>query len=326
MSFLIALALGSLLTPVAATLGRRLRAVDRPAESLKIHERPVSTLGGLSVIVATFGAMVATGTRLDPAVLGGLVIVLLAGLADDLRPLPALARVAAQIGAGVILLVGGIRLEPLGLLGAVGLVVVVLACANAVNLVDGQDGLAGGLAAVAALGLAVLALQGGDHVAGTLGMALAGALFAFLVWNRPPARIFLGNGGAYAVGTLLAILAARVANTDGWRSLMAAGACLGVFAMELTLTVARRMRSAQSLATGDRHHSYDVLSEVFGNRTFVTLMFCGLGAVAVGLALAIVRLPLEAAVAITATVWAAALIVTWRLSVATRLHRLPKSK
>jgi hypothetical protein len=97
-----------------------------------------------------------------------------------------------------------------------GLLLVVV-CANAVNIIDGQDGLAGGLAVVAALAVSVLVSAAGLSTVALTALAVAGALVGFLVWNRPPARIFLGNGGAYGVGALLGILAWFLTGEGSWR-------------------------------------------------------------------------------------------------------------
>ena len=162
-----------------------------------------------------------------------------------------------------------------------------VACCNAVNMVDGQDGLAAGLGAVAALGLAgVLASTG---FADALPLALGGALLGFLVWNRPPARVFLGDGGAYAVGVLLAASAAQASNA-GWHGVLAAGACLGVFAYELVSTIVRRLASSSSTVRGDRDHSYDRLAVRLGSRTRSTLVMWVLGAASSALGIALVRM------------------------------------
>lgn len=291
MIFLVALGAGLVLTPAARRLGLATGAVDRGGDRLKIHSKPVPVLGGLAVVASTLGALWGLGPRPAVAVVGAVVLALGTGLMDDIRSLSPRTRVLLEAAAGVILVAGGLRLEPLGPFGGAGVVLIVLACTNAVNLLDGQDGLAGGLAAIAALGLAALAGPGG---AAGLGLALAGGLAGFLVWNRPPARIFLGDGGAYAVGIILAILAARATATGGWHGLLAAGVSLGVFAFELALTIIRRVCSRDPLSGGDRLHSYDVLARRTRNRPVVTLAFWALGGLCAGLALVMRSLPLEA--------------------------------
>jgi UDP-GlcNAc:undecaprenyl-phosphate GlcNAc-1-phosphate transferase len=171
-------------------------------------------------------------------------------------------------------------------------VVLLLLMANAVNLIDGQDGLAGGLGAIASVGLAAVIAANGNPV---LALVVAGALVGFLAWNLPPARVFLGNGGAYGLGALLTVLAAQATAGHGWHGLLAAALCLGVFAFELTFTVFRRLRSAQRLATGDRRHSYDLLGHSRGNRDRSTLALWTLAAVAAGAGYASDQVSLAAA-------------------------------
>ncbi|MGH2572275.1 MAG: hypothetical protein ACRDGU_02105 [Actinomycetota bacterium] len=280
-------------TPLARWAGLALGVVDRPGDDLKIHGSPVPLLGGVAVIASTMGTLAVFGRPLPVAETIAVAAALAVGLADDVRPRPPWFRAGVLAAAGVVLAVGGVRLVPFGALGAIGTVLLTMACANAVNIMDGQDGLAGGVAAVAAVGMAVISSLAGDPVGVALGAALAGGLAGFLIWNRPPARIFLGNGGAYAVGATLAILFARI-SADGWSGALAAGTCLGVFVIELTLTVARRWRSARPLGAGDRLHSYDVLA-LGGNRGAVTLFFWGLGALAAAGGVLVSRLPVSIA-------------------------------
>lgn len=292
MPFLIALAFGLLLTPPAIRAARAAGLVDRPGDPLKIHAQPVPVVGGVSVLGATFAAVAVVQGEVSPAAIAGVAVALLLGLLDDVRPLGTRVHLLLQLAVGAVLALGGMELEPLGPLGGVGAVVLTLVCMNAVNLVDGQDGLAGGLAAIAALALAaVIAVAGGDPKALAIGLALAGSLAAFLAWNRPPARVFLGNGGAYAVGVLLAVLTATAAAQSGWRGLLAGLVCLGIFLFELVFTVVRRLRSGR-LAVGDRQHSYDLVSPEMGSRGRATVAFLALGALAGVLAVAIASIPL----------------------------------
>jgi UDP-GlcNAc:undecaprenyl-phosphate GlcNAc-1-phosphate transferase len=294
--FLIAFAVALVATPLCLVAGRAVGLVDRPSgDALKIHARPVPLTGGVAVALAALAGAAASGAMrwwLAASVAAALVV----GIVDDARPLPPWVRLAAQAGIGGLLVTGGLRLGPAGLVGAVAVIATVLACTNAVNLMDGQDGLAGGLAAIAGVGLAFL-LPGGT-AGEALGLATAGAATAFLLWNRPPARIFLGDGGAYVLGTLLAVLAVAVGR-GGWPELMAAGACLAVFAVELVTTMVRRLRSDRSVLLGDRDHAYDVAALVLGGRTASTALSWGLGVVSV-----LVAIPIHASPPGIATVLA----------------------
>jgi UDP-GlcNAc:undecaprenyl-phosphate GlcNAc-1-phosphate transferase len=299
MPFFIALALALVLTWLARRVGLATGLVDRPppagsgdAGKLKIHTVPIPVLGGLGVMSAVPATMLLEGYRLPVAVTAGVALATAIGLADDARPLRPSIRMVALALSGV-LLAGGLELDSLGPLARPGVVILLLLLANAVNLIDGQDGLAGGLGAIACAGLtAIITANGGDPL---VAIALAGALVGFLAWNLPPARVFLGNGGAYGLGALLTVLTAQATLGHGWHGLLAAGLCLGVFAFELTFTVVRRLFASQGLATGDRRHSYDLLGRSRGNRDRSTLVLWTLGAVSAGAGYAADQVSLAAA-------------------------------
>ena len=302
MPFFVAVALALVLTWAARWLGLTTGLVDRPpaaepggSDQLKIHTTPIPVLGGLGVVAAVLGALLVTGSGLPALVIAGVVMATAIGLVDDARPQPASVRLVALAVAGVPIAIGlpFDRLDQLALPARVGVVVLLLLMANAVNLIDGQDGLAGGLGAIASVGLAaVIAANGADP---TLALVVAGALVGFLAWNLPPARVFLGNGGAYGLGALLTVLAAQATARHGWHGLLAAALCLGVFAFELTFTVVRRLLGSQRLATGDRRHSYDLLGRSRGNRDRSTLALWTLAAVSAGAGYASDQVSLAAA-------------------------------
>src|SRR5207247_2119739 len=111
---------------------------------------------------------------------------------------PAL-RLAAEVGIGVTAAMAvGHHDAGRVVLG----VVVVLVLVNAMNLLDGLDGLAAGVSVAAAAGFYVVLAGAGA----TLALVLAGAVAGFLVWNAPPARVYLGDSGSYLIGTALAML------------------------------------------------------------------------------------------------------------------------
>jgi len=307
MPFFVAIALALVLTWAARWLGLAPGLVDRPpaaapegggppgAEDLKIHTEPIPVLGGLGVVAAVLGALLVTGSGVPLLAVAGVVMATVVGLVDDARPQPASVRLAALAVAAVPIAVG-LPLDRLGQLGGaarVGVVLLLLLLANAVNLIDGQDGLAGGLGAIGSVGLAAVIAAGTADPA--LALVVAGALVGFLAWNLPPARVFLGNGGAYGLGALLTVLAAQATIGHGWHGLLAAALCLGVFAFELTFTVVRRLLGSQRLATGDRKHSYDLLGRSRGNRDRSTLALWTLAAVSAGAGYASDQVSLAAA-------------------------------
>jgi UDP-GlcNAc:undecaprenyl-phosphate GlcNAc-1-phosphate transferase len=308
MAFLIGLFLSAVLTPLAGAVGRAAGLIDRPDDrGLKIHPRPIPVSGGAAVLAAAAPAAWVFGDGfLAGAWMAGLVAFLV-GTADDRRALPAFVRAVGIL----IVAVAFVLLTPVVRDAGAGwwliALLLVLVCANAVNIVDGQDALAGGLAVVAALALSLLLSAVGLPTVALTALALAGALLGFLVWNRPPARIFLGNGGAYGVGTLLGILAWFVAGVGGMRGLLAAGACLAPFAFEVVFTVVRRIRGGAALAGGDRLHSYDLVARTAG-RAASTIVFVILGILSGGIGILIwfvpvAGIPLALVAALLAGLW-----------------------
>jgi UDP-GlcNAc:undecaprenyl-phosphate GlcNAc-1-phosphate transferase len=127
-----------------------------------------------------------------------------------------------------------------------------------VNLFDGLDGLVGSVGLVTALGLAWLA--GSRGLEAGMALALAAALAGFLILNWHPARVFLGDAGAYVVGMLLAHLII-VSSSGGSLEILVASALLGVFAIDLLVTMLRRRLVGAPMFLGDRSHIYDQLRD-----------------------------------------------------------------
>ena len=309
MPFLIALGVAVALVPLAGRIADRFGLVDRAGSPLKIHGRPVPVLGGVAVYGSVFAALAVAERSPSWPIVAAAGLALGVGLVDDVRPLPAWTQAAAAAGAGGVLAAGGERLEAFGSFGAAATIVLALVCAVGVNLVDGQDGLAGGLAAIAALGLVGLSSGAGTALA----LALAGGLAGFLVWNLPPARIFLGSNGAYATGVLLAGVVAEGHDASNAPDTLASAACLGILALELGFTLVRRIRSGRRVLTADRRHTYDVLAARTGGRTASTYVLYAAAIGAAGLGHLIAAMPLAAAGALAGTAAALAAVTGVRL-------------
>lgn len=236
-------------TPLAGWAAARTGVVDRPGP-LKVHDRSVPYLGGLAVL-----AGLAVPLAIDrPSLLLPLGLATLLGLADDIGNLPATLRLTCELAVGIaVAVVVPVR----GPVGALVAVISVVALVNAVNLLDGLDGLASGVGAASAAGFGLALGAGGPR---TLALALAGGLVGFLAWNRPPARIYLGDAGSYLVGTALAVLVTG-AFGPGRSLALAAGAVLfvAVPVADTTVAIVRRRRARRPLLRGDRGHLYDQL-------------------------------------------------------------------
>jgi len=254
----VAFAIALAATPLVAAGARVAGLVDRPG-ALKVHDRPIPLLGGLAVIAAWVVGATVVGPTPEGSVLLAVALVFSVGFLDDVRTVPPAARLIVQFFAGAALVWGGARFKAVSPFASLMPVVAVLVATNGVNLVDGLDGLAAGCAALTAAGLAVIASGVGSAEAASATLALAGALVGFLVWNRRPARVFLGDAGAYAIGVTLVALAAAGTREAGIRDVAAAAMCFGVFIVEPVDSVRRRLRTSSAMTAGDRDHVYDRL-------------------------------------------------------------------
>ena len=204
------------------------------------------------------------------------------GLADDRGGgLSAATRLILEVAIGVV---AAVVLPGHGLGDSLVAVVLVVGMLNAINLLDGLDGLASGVSTVAAIGFAFV-VDGGFQV---LALALAGSLLGFLVWNRPPARIYLGDAGSYLIGTALAmLLVASFVEGDSLAESSGAALFVAVPVADTAVAIVRRIRARRPLLQGDRGHIYDQLvARGWGPVSVVALFIGAQGAlVAIGIAI-----------------------------------------
>ncbi len=244
---------------VAIPLGPRIGFVDRPDDpSLKVHTRPAVPLGGVGVFLGVHVGMAIEGI-FDPGLAAATAGLLLLGLLDDRFRLSPRIRIIVQVILAVVIVVyadGGWSATPLAVIVGIALVV---GTVNAVNLFDGLDGLVGSSAIVAIIGVAVLAETRG--LSGVFGLVMAGALVGSLILNWHPAKVFLGDNGSYVVGAFLAYAIMRISPEPLDSRLAVASVLLGVFALDLAVTITRRKLAGTPLFTGDRSHIYDQLRD-----------------------------------------------------------------
>ncbi len=236
--------------PACIVIAHRFGVIDRPGP-LKPHEAPVPYLGG----VAVFAGLVVGVSVGRPIVLVPLAAAMAIGVTDDRFGLSPRLRLAAQLGVGAVVAVT----VPIRLPGWIGIplaMITTVLLINGFNLLDGLDLLAAGVGLAAAVGFAFV-LQGPGRL---VAASLAGALATFLWSNRPPARIYLGDGGSYLLGAGMSVLLAYTwgVGVTASRGLIAL-ALLAVPVAEVVCAVVRRRRGRRPLLAGDRAHPYDLL-------------------------------------------------------------------
>lgn len=253
------------LLPLVLKLAIRNGLHDLPG-ALKPHASPTPRLGGVAIGIAVIlGVSIGGAGLFAPAslVFIALLIIWLTGLIDDLKELPPGARLAAQFIAGLL-----VSQTPWGLtVFQNNLVDTLLTCGfvilfvNAFNFFDGADGLTAGVVGVASLGYALLYSFRAPSVGAAVSWSLLGACLAFLFFNFPPAKIFMGDAGSTVLGFLLAFLGLdfyKVHHAIGTHLLLPL-VFAGLPILDLLLAVFRRLRKRVSPFMGDRQHLYDLL-------------------------------------------------------------------
>ncbi|HTY22670.1 MAG TPA: MraY family glycosyltransferase [Desulfomonilaceae bacterium] len=269
--------------PLSRKAALKYQVVSMPG-GRRTHVQPTPLLGGLAIFVpfalvfCTFFILAVTGwISLDQpkkmqmlSLFLGTTWMLILGTLDDKKDLGWGKKLGGQfLGVGILVLGGhNIATATVPLIGPVEFgwygiplfVLAVLAITNAINLIDGMDGLAGGICFFAALTSAVIGVVKGDVFTAVIGFTAAGSLLAFLIFNLPPASIFMGDGGAMMMGFLLGTLATSSAAISPGQRLGTSVMILipflpfGIPLFEVVLSIFRRLIRGQAVFLGDGDH------------------------------------------------------------------------
>ncbi|MGL4370076.1 MAG: MraY family glycosyltransferase [Spirochaetota bacterium] len=220
--FFSTLAVSAAVIPVIIRISGRHKLYDSVG-GRKIHTGNISRLGGAAVFAAfiPFFAYFVFSRSSVPynryLFLAALLIAFFTGFADDLRRIPARYKLLLQIVSAVLVVASGLTINTLKLFpyidiqfgffpSAVITVIWIVAFMNAVNLIDGMDGLSAGLVLISNIFIFIISLQTGNILVASISAMLAGSVLGFFLFNFPPAKIFLGDGGAYFIGFIYAAM------------------------------------------------------------------------------------------------------------------------
>jgi UDP-GlcNAc:undecaprenyl-phosphate GlcNAc-1-phosphate transferase len=212
--------LSGLVVWASIRLAHRFGVYDHPDSERKTQIVPIPRLGGLAVAgafaLSVLVALAALGRwselPLATSVLLPALGMALIGALDDRRGLGAYVRILLQAAMAVLAWILGTQIQVFGTPWLDGplFVLWVLVLVNGINLLDNSDGLAATTVFVAAAGATVIAAHNGQILVSLLGVALAGASLGFLFHNWFPARVYMGDAGAYFLGFMLAVLTVRL--------------------------------------------------------------------------------------------------------------------
>jgi UDP-GlcNAc:undecaprenyl-phosphate GlcNAc-1-phosphate transferase len=269
-AFLTAAVFVLVLTPLVARIAPRIGGVDHGGDRPRVHTKPVPRIGGVAIVVAILAAA-ALWADIDGSYTGMLIgtgLVALVGLYDDIHGLRPSAKLATVMLVALIPVVGwDLRIEHVTLpfLGdhdigwaSVPLTLLWVAfLANLVNLIDGMDALAAGIVAIASGSFALLAVSFGRVDAAVLAAIVCGATLGFLRHNYHPAKIFMGDSGALALGFLLALIAVEgVLKTAATIALAGPLLVMAVPILDTSFVVLKRLKYRRPPWSPDHNHFY----------------------------------------------------------------------
>ena len=270
------------LTPIMRKVALRIGAVDAPNLSRKDQSEPVPYLGGvaivLGVLVATYSTVLIKDENLGLAstvLIPGLIMAAM-GLVDDLKGLPPWPRLITQTIVGVSVAALLISTDTIGtpsqifFVDAIITVLWIVGICNSINFFDNLDGGAAGTVVVISIFTFLIAFDRGQIMISALSIVTAGATAGFLIWNRPPAKIYMGDAGALFLGIIVAVLTIRLnpAIQPNWKSLSIPLYLLAVPLLDTTVAVTSRISRGISPFTGGRDHlSHRLMRKGFHRRT-----------------------------------------------------------
>ena len=272
-AFVMAILITAVATPFVRRAALAAGAVDEPG-ARRVHTRRIPRLGGIAIAVGFFlplvvlfalrthAALIFFSTRsITTGLVAGSLLVVGAGLVDDIKGLGAKSKLLIQTAAAAIAFAGGMRIEGIDLpgVGALNLgwfalpatILWIVGIVNAMNLIDGLDGLAAGVAFFACLtNFAIASLTGNVYIQ-LVCASLGGAVVGFLFYNFNPAKIFMGDSGSMFLGFVLASASLLGAGTQKSPTLIAIVVpilALGLPILDMLMTIARRFLERRSIS------------------------------------------------------------------------------
>jgi UDP-GlcNAc:undecaprenyl-phosphate GlcNAc-1-phosphate transferase len=263
----------------------KIGAVDRPNLDRKTQKEPVPYLGGVAIAigitVASFAALLYSDFSTETfgkalSVLLPAILISAMGLYDDLKGLEPWPRLVAQTIAGIAVAIYLIQNNTLGqafssqVINYVVTIIWVVGICNSINFFDNLDGGASGTVAVISIFLFAIAFDHGQSLVSALAVVTAGATLGFLIWNKTPAKIYMGDAGALFLGIIVAVLTIRLDPEVGpqSRALAIPLLLMAVPILDTTTVVISRLSRCISPFTGGRDHlSHRLMRKGLGRKT-----------------------------------------------------------
>lgn len=297
--------------------------IDEPDDNRKLHGKRIPTLGGIMIFagtifayflwfpfykmnsVETYGELLAAVN--DFKLIGAsMLIIFFVGVKDDIfGTAPAKKLAAHLLVAFILVLMGDVRIK--SMFGIFGIteelpyaasvflsIFTYIVIVNAFNLIDGIDGLAGGIGLIASAAFGIWFYLAGNIQLAVLAFALAGSLLGFLIFNFPPARIFMGDSGSMTIGLILSVLAIKLLgmesepkNLEYVSKPIFVLACLGYPLVDTLRIFVYRTLTGSSPFKADRNHIHHRCMDIGLKHSYTSLAIYAYSVILIVLAVTI---------------------------------------
>jgi UDP-GlcNAc:undecaprenyl-phosphate GlcNAc-1-phosphate transferase len=264
--------LSCLLVPLVIYYSKKFHVFDLPIGGHKTHSQPIPNLGGVAIAFSTGATFIVASKLLFGTnefflsgsfaitTLAGIVIL---GLLDDLRPRSAAFRLLIQtaivfLGVSAInqVVPTNIQLLDNQFLNQLITIFFVLSVCNFVNMIDNHDGSASGISLLILIQISLVASLSGQKLILLMALCASASTLAFLIWNFPPAKIYLGDSGSTFLGTLISLLLIQLDFQDSTPHVATLFILmtLGILELDFLIAVTSRIRRGLSPMKGDQSH------------------------------------------------------------------------
>jgi UDP-GlcNAc:undecaprenyl-phosphate GlcNAc-1-phosphate transferase len=277
---LIAFLVATVTTPLLIKIAYKKNWVVAPRAD-RWHKKPTALMGGIAIFFASTGAMFfANNFEINWIIFIASLVMFLTGLADDLQEVKPIVKLIAQVVCTFALIYHGYYFGG-GLLEWAGIPLTffwVIGITNALNLLDNMDGLAAGIAGIVATIAAILGFMHGDMYLASMGFALAGAAFGFLIYNFNPAKIFMGDSGSLFLGFSISFLSIAVQKDMGSSSailvMLIPISLMAIPIMDTTLVTIKRLVAGRRIDQGGKDHtSHRLVALGFTEKNAVLILY-----------------------------------------------------
>lgn len=275
-----------ILTYLMIKISKNMNIMDIPNER-SVHKKPTPLLGGIAIFLSFLFGFILFGNQ-NPLMISILIasfLILLLGIFDDIKPIKARYKFVIHIlVALIVVFYGGLKLTHVDIFGLslnfkwmspYITILIIVGIINAVNLIDGLDGLCAGISSIYFLTIGVIALilnkfNGLDII---LSFIMLGATLGFLVFNFPPAKIFMGDTGSTFLGLMISVIMLLGFKTVTLTSLLIPLVLLILPITDTLFAIIRRALNKKPIGQADKEHIHHQLLKHLSTRKTILVIY-----------------------------------------------------